>query len=107
MSLASAGCEEPEKSISRFCGPRSIQRCAVSGSTVTWGASNPGICTLVAFIHVALFGHLSRPCDRQRAGRNVVGDDRACSDDGAVADRDGWDECIVNAGLDVAPDRRP
>src|ERR1051325_6074744 len=108
---ASSGFERPEKSISRFCGPRSIQGVrsftGSTGSTV----SSPGnfasaILLLPLPAHVAFLRLLPRPRDREGLRRHVLGDHRARAGPGLVADLHGRDERIVDAGPDVAPDRR-
>src|SRR5215203_1970077 len=65
---ASSRCDRPEKSISRFCGPRSS--------------------------------------DGERAGRDILGDDRSRRNPSTLANLDRSNECILDAGPDVARDRR-
>src|SRR2546423_13604946 len=114
MRSASSRFELPENSISRFCGPRSIQRvgspCGAGGSTV----SSPGSVAVSVIgwsfalvVDVAFFRHLARREARERARRHVVRDDRANRDPDVVADLEGCNEGILDAGPDVAPDLRP
>src|SRR4029077_15577161 len=109
---ARSGFERPEKSISRFCGPRSIQGVrSLIGSTGSTVSSPGSVASLILLLplssHVAFLVLLPRPPDRERLGRDVLGDHRARTDPRVVADLHGRDERIVDAGPDVAPDRRP
>src|SRR5436309_5186855 len=109
MPCASSGCERPAKTISRFCGPRSIQ-CPGFTSGRSAAGSKPGsrASSAVALpIDIALLRLLTRRKAGERARRNVVGDHGSWIDPCVVADLDGSDERIVDTGSDVAPDRRP
>src|SRR5215210_4786039 len=113
---ASSRWERPEKSISRFCGPRSIQ-CSGFGATagVTAGTvSSPGrlASSVVAIVGsavstggVSLLVLLLRPGDGERSGRDVFGDDGSRRNPSAIANLDRSNECILDAGPDVGPDR--
>ena len=107
---ASSGCERPEKTISRFRGPRSIQ-CPGCGSARPPVPSRPGSGQLSRpGFHAC---HRHPPCrpgaarTRERAGRDVFRDHRTRRNPRVVADLDRSNERIVDAGPDVAADRRP
>src|SRR5690242_12811414 len=108
MSSASARFELPEKSMSRFIGPISIVFSGL-GSAPVVGASRPGSCVssvVVLSIGISLFRDLPASGDGERAGRDVLRDDRARSDPSIVANRDRSNEHIVAARMDVAADLR-
>src|SRR5664279_4578318 len=100
MCCASTGCERPEKSISRFDGPRSIQRCSGFGSVVIVPSRSSTLASSVAvwLTSVILLVQLARTGDGKCAGWNVVCDYRARRDDRAVADLDRGHERVVHAG---------
>src|SRR3954468_20277935 len=107
---ASPGCERPEKTISRFHGPRSIQ-CPGWGCTAADWPSRPGRASSVVpvsmlFVDPAFLGDLTRREACQRAGRNIFGNDRPRRKPGVVANLDRRIEHIVDSGPDVAPDAR-
>src|SRR2546427_5519617 len=105
---ASSGCERPEKSISRFDGPRSIQ-CSGRSSAFVSATSSPGrrVSSVVVALstEISLFRDLPRrePC--QRFGRHIIGDVRTTRNPCVVPDLDRRLEPIVNPGPDVAADR--
>src|SRR5919201_4638750 len=103
MASARSKCERPEKTISRFCGPRSIQ-CPIEGSgTISGGSvvSSPGSATVsvigcfsVLVVDVPFLRHLARreACERPR--RHVVRDHRPDRNPRVVADLDWCNEGI-------------
>src|SRR3954469_9491690 len=108
---ASSGFERPEKSISRFCGPRSIQGLrSATGSTGSM-VSRPGSVASAILLSpspdVAFLVLLPRARDRERLRRDIVGDDRSRRDPSIVANLDRRNEGIVDPGPDVAADFRP
>src|SRR5438067_2112003 len=58
-------------------------------------------------VRVALDVALVRSRDGERAGRDVLGDDRPSGSVGTVAEGDRRDERRVDGCLDAGPDRRP
>src|SRR3954447_19131652 len=114
MRSASSRFELPENSISRFCGPRSIQRLGSPSGTGGSTVSSPGSVAVsvigwpsVLVVDVAFLRHLARREARERAWRNVVRYDGTDRDPRVVADLDWCNERIVDAGPDVAADLRP
>src|SRR5579872_4625033 len=107
MRPASSGCERPEKTIRRFCGPRSIQ-CPGAGCVTTSDASRPGRVSSALALPgcISLLVLLSRPCYSKRVGGDILGYDRSGGDPRSVPHLQRCDEGIVNAGPDVAADRR-
>src|SRR6478735_169597 len=107
MRCASAGCDRPEKTIRRFCGPRSIQWPA-AGFVTASGDSSPGRTSSVAALTgcISLLVLLARPGDRECVWGDVLRYDRSCSDPCTVSDRYRRDEAILDRGPDVAADRR-
>src|SRR5689334_8235680 len=115
IRVESSGCERPEKTINRFCGPRSSQWPG-SGLTCSVTASSPG--SLVSSLVVAMFswlstlvnppflGDLPRREAGERSGRDVVRDDRSRPKPSIVANRDRSNERIVDTGPDVLADGR-
>src|SRR3954447_3652496 len=105
MRSASCLCERPENTISRFCGPRSIQW-PVCGCATSCG-SRPGRTSsgLAPAGCIPLLVLLTRPRDCERVGGDVLRYHRSGSDPSTVPDLDGRDEAIVDPGPDVAPDR--
>src|SRR5689334_3941904 len=111
MRSASSGFERPEKSISRFCGPRSIHGLrsvtgAAGGSTVSRPGSVASVILLSPSPDVPFFVLLPRARDRERFRRDVFGDDRSRPDPSIVANLDRRNERIVHAGPDVVADLR-
>src|SRR5919201_886265 len=111
MASASAGFERPPTSISRFCGPRSIQGVlSVSGKTGST-VSSPGIVASAILFpllsDVPFFGDLALTRDREGFRGDIFRDDRSRPNPSIVANLDGRNERIVDAGPDVAADRRP
>src|SRR5215211_3523792 len=114
---ASSRCDRPEKSISRFCGPRSIQcsRWSSTSGSVPGTVSRPGrlassvviVGSTVSTGGVALLVFLSCPGDGERARRDVFRDDRSRRNPSALANLDRSNERILDAGPDVVSDRRP
>src|SRR5262249_39121109 len=100
-------CERPEKTISRFCGPRSSQ-CPGVGCVTVSGASSPGRTSSVVALSgcIALLVLLAHASDPESIGRNVLGYHRPCPDPCPVADSHRRDEAIVDRGPDVAADGR-
>src|SRR6266566_4843419 len=114
MRSASSRFELPENSISRFCGPRSIQRLGSPSGTGGSTVSSPGSVAVsvigwpsVLVVDVAFLRHLARREARERAWRNVVRYDGTDRDPRVVADLDWCNDRIVDAGPDVAADLRP
>src|SRR5690349_3464429 len=111
MASARAGFERPPTSISRFCGPRSIQGVlsvsGKSGSTVSSPGSVASLILFPPFSDVAFLGDLALARDRERFRRDVVRDDGARPNPSIVANLDRRNERIVDTGPDVAPDLRP
>src|SRR5512145_972978 len=102
---ASSGCERPANTISRFCGVRGMAWPVVT-STPGTAVSSPGSdCSIVPLSTTSFLVHLLGPGDRERARRDIVGDDGACCNPCVVADGHGGDERIVHARPDVATDR--
>src|ERR1043166_7257834 len=108
IASARAGFERPPTSISRFCGPRSIQGVlSVSGSTGSTVSSPGSVASLILFpllSDVAFFGDLALTRDRKGFRGDVVRDDRSRPNPSIVANLDRRNERIVDAGPDVAPD---
>src|SRR5436190_14264957 len=108
---ARSGFERPEKSISRFWGPRSIHglRSSVgrTGSTVSRPGSVASAILLPLPPNVAFFVLLSRPRDREGFRRDIFRNDRSGPNPSIVANLDGRNERIVDSGPDVAADLGP
>src|SRR5947208_5327213 len=105
---ASSGCERPEKSISRFDGPVSIQ-CPGLTSGLVSATSSPGrrVSSVVALsTEIALFRDLLRWETGERFGRDIFCYVRPARNPCVVPDLDRGLEAIVNAGPDVAADLR-
>src|SRR3954454_19155452 len=111
MRAASAGCEVPATTISRLRGAGSRQFArftAVSGSTSFTSRPGSRVSSVVALsICMSFLVDLTGTCDRECAGRDIVRDDRARRNPSIVSNLDRSNECILYAGPDVAPDRRP
>src|SRR5689334_15401736 len=107
MRWARSACDRPAKTISRFCGPRSIQWPAW-GCVTESGPSSPGRTSSVVAVPscIPLLVLLARPRDPERIRRDVLGYHRSGSDPCSVPDLERRDERIVDAGPDVAADRR-
>src|SRR6266516_7729926 len=108
IRAASSGCERPAKTISRFCGPRSIQWPAAGCGTGSL-TSRPGrrVSSVVALsICVAFLVDLTGTCDGEGARRDILGDDRARRNPSIVANLDRSNERILNPGPDVPADLR-
>src|SRR6266508_3916619 len=106
---ASSGCDRPEKSISRFEGPRSIQ-CSGFISGLVSATSSPGrrVSSVVALsTEIALFRYLLRWESSERFGRDIFCYVRASRNPCIVPHLDRCLEPIVNAGPDVPADLRP
>src|SRR5581483_6126917 len=111
IRFASSGCDRPEKTISRFRGPRSIQ-CPGLGSVRSPTSSSPGsrassVVALSMLVDPAFLRRLLRGEACQRPRRDVLGDDRASGDPCVVADCHRREERVVDRGLDVLSDPRP
>src|SRR5213080_3123773 len=109
IRCASSGCERPEKSISRFDGPLSIQ-CSGLTSGLVSATSSPGrrVSSVVALsTEIALFRDLLRWETGERFGRDIFCYVRPTRNPCVVPDLDRGLEPIVDAGPDVAPDLRP
>src|SRR5688572_6703216 len=96
--------------MSRLSGPRSIQ-CPgfASGRSAFTATSSPGSRTSsVVALSTGIPLLVLLPCasDGQSVGRDILGDHRSGRDPRIISDRDGGKEGIVDAGPDVAPDRR-
>src|SRR5438309_2408386 len=108
IRCASSGCERPEKSISRFDGPRSIQCSGLSSGFVP-ASSSPGrrVSSVVALsTEIALFRYLLRGETSERFGRDIFCYVRPARNPCVVPDLDRCLEPIVNAGPDVPADLR-
>src|SRR4051794_3919751 len=109
IRCASSGCERPEKSISRFEGPVSIQ-CSGLTSGFASATSSPGrrVSSVVALsTEIALFRDLLRWETSERFRRDIFCYVRPARNPCIVPDLDRGLEAIVNAGPDVAADLRP
>src|SRR3954462_5981083 len=109
IRCAGAGCERPEKSMSRFDGPGSIQ-CSGLPSGLVSATSSPGrrVSSVVALsTEIALFRDLLRWETGERFGRDIFCYVRPARNPCVVPDLDRGLEAIVNAGPDVAADLRP
>src|SRR5471030_2842302 len=106
MRSASDGCERPEKTMSRFCGPRSSQWPGCDWVTVP-ADSRPGRTSSVAALPgcIPLLVLLAWPSNAERIGGDVLRDDRASCDPCSVPHLYGCDETIVDCSPDVAADR--
>src|SRR5581483_4651593 len=108
IARARSGCERPEKTISRFCGPRSIQ-CPRTGS-LTIAFSRPGSASSVAvrlsmlLVDPPFLRDLSGREPGQRAGGDIIRDDRARRNPHVVAHLHRGIEDSVDAGPDIAAD---
>src|SRR5581483_3235193 len=100
IASASAGFERPPTSISRFCGPRSIQGVlSVSGKTGSTASSPGSVASLILFpplSDVAFLGDLALTRDRERLRRDVVRDDRSRPSPSIVANLNRRNERIVD-----------
>src|SRR6266481_583947 len=109
IRCASAGCDRPEKSMSRLDGPRSIQ-CSGFSSGLVSATSSPVRrgCSVVAIsTEIALFRYLLRRETSERFGRDIFCYVRTACNPCVVPDLHRRLEPIVNAGVDVPPDLRP
>src|SRR6059058_1400572 len=105
---ASSGWDRPEKSMSRFDGPRSIQ-CSALTSDLVSATSSPGrrVSSVVALsTEIALFRDLLRRETSKRFGRDIFCYVRPARNPCVVPDLDRSLEPIVDAGPDVAADLR-
>src|SRR4051794_30206921 len=106
---ASSGCERPATIISRLPPGRSMKWPPI-GCVVTAMSSRPGSRKISVGVagsaDIPLLRLLARAGDRERPVGDVVGHDRASGDPCVVADRQRRHEAIVDAGPDVAADRR-
>src|SRR5262249_19471220 len=108
MRCASSGCDRPEKSMSRFDGPVSIQ-CSGLTSGLDSATSSPGrrVSSVVALsTEIALFRDLLRREPSERFRRDIFCYVRPACNPCVVPDLDRGLEPIVNPGPDVAPDPR-
>src|SRR5437588_2099456 len=109
IRCANSGCERPEKSISRFDGPVSIQ-CPGLTSDLVSATSRPGrrVSSVVALsTEIALFRNLLRWETSERFGRDIFCYVRPARNPCFVPDLDRGLEPIVDAGPDVPADLRP
>src|SRR5579871_1011840 len=102
IRIARSVCERPENTISRFCGPRSIQW--PGDDCVTTVGSRPGRTSsgLALARCISLLVLLPRPGHCEGIGGDVLRYDRTCGDPSPVPDLERCDEAIVDAGPDVA-----
>src|SRR5215472_13915995 len=111
MACARLGCERPEKTMSRFSGPRTM-KCCGCGSLTTL-PSRPGRASSVAvglsmlLVDPPFFRRLPRGKPGQRTGRDIIRDDGARCNPTVVSDLDRGIEDSVHTGPDVAADLRP
>src|SRR3954447_1147823 len=108
MRSARSGCERPEKTISRFCGPRSIQWPGFGSVTVSTD-SKPGRTSSVVPVTgcIPLLVLLPRAGDGERVRRDVLRDHGSSGSPCTVSDLDRGDEAILDPGPDVPPDSGP
>src|SRR3954469_18892981 len=106
---ASSGCDRPENTISRFCGPRSIQ-CSWLVSLTT-DPSRPGraisagvVRLSMLLVNPAFLGFLACREPGERPRGDIIGDDRTRRNPSVVANADRSIEHIVDTGPDVAAD---
>src|SRR5579864_2640299 len=107
IAFARSGCERPEKTMSRFCGPRSSQ-CPCAGC-VTIAFSSPGRASSAVRLSMLVvdppfLGFLARCEPGERSGRDIIGDDRTRRNPSIVANVHRCIERIVDTGPDVASD---
>src|SRR5215831_1689561 len=108
MACARLGCERPEKTMSRFSGPRTMKCCGCGSDTTP--PSRPGRASSVAvglsmlLVDPAFLRRLPRGKPGQRTGRDIIRDDRARCNPSVVANLDRGIEDSVHAGPDVAAD---
>src|SRR3954451_12203407 len=100
-------CERPEKTISRFCGPRSIQWPGF-GWVTTSGDSSPGRTSSGVALTgcIPLLVLLAGTSDPQGIRGDVLRYHRSGCNPCPVPDLDRRHEAIVDTGPDVAADRR-
>src|SRR5579859_2095210 len=98
--------------MSRFCGPRTM-KWSGDGSLVTMLPSRPGRASSIAvgvsmlLVDPPFLGDLARREPGKRAGRHILRDDGPWRNPCVVPNIDGREKRIVDAGPDVAADRRP
>src|SRR4029453_7004382 len=107
MRCASSGCDRPAKTMRRLSGPRSM-KCPGTGSARGSADSKPGSAAVgsALSIVISLLVYLAASGDCERPGRDVLRDDRARGPPSIGANRDGSNEQIVDARVDVATDLR-
>src|SRR5207245_2855349 len=110
IAFARSGCERPEKTMSRFCGPRSIQ-CPCFGSVIVAPSSPGSVSSAVRLsmlvVDPPFLGFLARGEPGERSRRDIICDDRTRRNPSIVANVHGCIERIVDTGPDVAPDPCP
>src|SRR5215470_15903230 len=111
MRCARSGCERPEKTMSRFHGPRSIQwpgrGCAAVACASRPGSASSVVVSVAMLLVDPAFLRLLPWCEpRERARRNIVRDHRSGCNPDVVADLDRCIERIVDTGPDVPADPR-
>src|SRR5712671_4342480 len=110
IAPARSGCERPAKTISRFCGPRSIQ-CPWPGCVMVVFSSPGSVSSAVRLsmlvVDPPFLGFLARrePCKRSRG--DIICDDRTRRNPSIVANVHRCTKRIVDTGPDVAPDPCP
>src|SRR2546427_1665729 len=109
IAAARSGWERPAKTMSRFCGPRSIQ-CPGDGSVMD-AFSSPGRASSAVPVRLSMLlvdppflGFLWRRESGERARGDIISDDRTRRNPSVVANVDRSTERIVDAGPDVATD---
>src|SRR5215831_7394607 len=109
MASASSGCDRPANTMSRLCGPRSIQ-CPGCGLVMpaSSASSSPGSTRSLVPLPsgISLLVLLLRTGNRERIRRHILRDRRSGGDPCSVSYFDWRDEGIVDPGPDVLADRR-
>src|SRR5581483_11535386 len=107
IRAARTGCERPANTISRFCGPRSIQWPGFGSSCGSF-TSSPGSASSVVPVAgcIAFLVLLARASNRERVRWDVLGDHRSGRCPCTVSDLHRGDETILDPGPDVLADLR-
>src|SRR5579862_2510578 len=105
IRAARSGCERPAKTMSRFCGPRSIQWPGLGSSCGSF-TSSPGRASSVVPVAgcIAFLVLLSRAGNRECVCRDVLCDHRSGGCPCTVSHLHGGDETILDPGPDVVAD---
>src|SRR3954469_20300162 len=109
IACARSGCDRPEKTMSRFDGPRSIQFDWAGSVSVAFsrpGKASSAVRLSMLVVDPAFLRLLARCESCKGSGRDIIGDDRTGCNPSIVAHVDRCAEYIVDPGPDVAPDPR-